>query len=199
MGQTLEDIAAEAAAEAADTPAPPAGSLEAAQALAAEVVVLEGRLARGEALMRELQTRKNTILGRELVDLMDMLKIEEMRVDGHTFTAAHYYHASIPEAERDRAHDWLETHGAGDLINNTVVAAFPKEHQEEAERLESYIRKKFQMAVVSRNRAVPWARLTSWLRELFEREDPEKVLPPLEMMGATVGRIVKIKPPKKTA
>ena len=70
------------------------------------------------------------------------------------------------------------------------MASFSKDDAEEARALETYIRERYQMATVERKRGVPWARLTSWLKELFETQDEHTVLPPLDIMGATVGRVV---------
>lgn len=193
MSDLMDELAAEMDAPAETPPA----SLEAIQALGAEVNTLDERLAKGEALMNELRARRNQILSRDMVEMMDKVDVEFVGVAGRTFTVAPYYKASIPEEHRDEAHAWLEEHDAGDLITYELVVSFPKDCQEEAERLERYARENFQMAEVNKKRAVPWARLTSWLKELFEKQDETTVIPPLEIMGATVGRVVKIKEPKK--
>lgn len=192
----MTDLMAELAAELGEKKEAPPASLEAIQALGAEVNTLESRIKKGEALLEELRARKNQILGREMVEMMDAVKIDAVTVEGTVFSAVPYYHASIPEEHRDAAHDWLEQHEAGDLIKYEIVTTFPKECSEEALRLERYVRENYQMAEVIKKRGVPWARLTSWLRELFEKQDETTVLPPLDIMGATIGRVVKIKPPK---
>ena len=195
----MSDLTDQLAAEMEDSPGPPPATLENIQALGAEVNTLDERIARGETLMSELRARRNQIITREMVEMMDAANVEAITVAGRTFETKPYYKASIPEEHRDAAHTWLEEHEAGDLITYELVVSFPKDCQEEAERLERYARENFQMAEVSKKRAVPWARLTSWLREMFEKQDETTVLPPLEIMGATVGRVVKIKEPKKSA
>lgn len=190
MSDLTEMMEADAAEEAEQKPA---GSLEQAQKLGAEVNELDKRIAKGEELLRELKARKNQILSRELVDMMDNLKIEDFSVAGRTFEAKPYVHASIPEEHRDTAHDWLEENDAGDLIKYEVVATFPKDSTDEVKALEKFIRERYQMATVETKRGVPWARLTSWLKELVESTAEDKVMPPLDIMGATIGRVVKIK------
>lgn len=191
----LSDLAQEAA-DQADLP-PPKDALEEAQRLGAEVNYLDARLALWAEKAAELQGRRALILGRELPDLMDSKKIEAFTVDGVPFKVDNYYKASIPSDNPDPGHDWLEEHGHGDLIKNTIVVTLPKDSEEMAKEIEDYVRQRYQQAVIERKRQVPWASLTSWLKELWESTDPEKVLPPLEIMGATVGRIVKVGKPKK--
>lgn len=176
--------------------APPENALEAIQTLAEEVDTLDTRIAKGNALLRQLNDRRNAILSKELVTLMDDNKVEAVTVNGRVYSAEQYYKAAIPEAHRDAAHDWLEEHEAGSLITNTIVVTLPADSEELAKTIEDELRKRFQEAIVERKRMVPWARLTSWLKELVLSTDEDKVLPPLDIMGATIGRLVKIKEPK---
>ena len=192
----LSDLAQEAA-DQAELP-PPKDALEEAQRLGAEVNHIDSRLARWQEEADKIQKRKNEILGRQLPDLMDSKKIEAFTVDGVPFKVDNYYKASIPSDNPDPGHNWLEEHGHGDLIKNTIVVTLPKDSEEMAKEIEDYVRQRYQQAIVERKRQVPWASLTSWLKELWESPDPEKVLPPLDIMGATVGRIVKVGKPKKT-
>lgn len=190
----MAEISAEALA--AETP-PPADALEYAQQLGAEVNHIDARLVKWEIEAKKIQNRRNEILGKLLPDLMDEKKIEKFQVDGVGFAVDNYYKASIPSDDPDPGHDWLETHGHGDIIKNTIVVTLPKESEEMAKEIESYVRQRYQEAMVERKRTVPWASLTAWLKELWLSEDPAKVLPPLDIMGATIGRIVKVKPKKQ--
>lgn len=190
----MADIAAEAEA-AQDTP--PEDALEFVQKLGAEVNLINERLAKWEEKANELAARKNEILGKILPDFMDEKRLDDFTVDGRKFSVDNYYKANIPKDNPDPGHDWLEEHGYGDLIRNTIVVTLPKDSEEMAKEIETYIRQRYQEATVKRERAVPWATLTAWLKELWNSTDPEKKLPPLDIMGATVGRIVKVKEPKK--
>jgi hypothetical protein len=197
----MKDILDELAEEAEDSPVEqaPAATLEGMQMLAEEVNTLDVRIEKGEALLAELNKRKNDILYRELVEMMDQAKVESLVVGGREFAAGQHFKAVIPEDKRPEAHAWLEEHDAGDLINNEVIVAFPKGCEEESIALETYARTHYQMASVTRKQLVPWARLTSWIKELFYSKDPDKVIPPLDLMGAYIGRRVEIKKTRKGA
>lgn len=192
----MNDLAAEAEAAAASEANPP-DALEYVQKLGSEVNSIDARLAKWEIVADELKKRKNEILSRVLPDFMDEKRIEDFSVDGKKFEVKPYFKASIPSDDPDPGHNWLEEHGYGDIIKNTIVITLPKDSEDMAKEIEDTIRQRYQQAVVERKRAVPWASLTSWLKELWTSEDPEKVLPPLDIMGATVGRVVKVSEKKK--
>lgn len=195
----MSDLADELAAEIAGlgaSEAPPADALETLQRLGEEVIHIDQRLENWAKEAKKLGERKNTILQREMVDIMDEKNIPKITVGDRTFTCDQYVHASIPEEFRDQAHDWLEQHEAGDLIKREIIVTFPKDSEEESRELKRYIIERYQMATVEEKRGVPWARLTSWLKELFASDSEDKVLPPLEIMGAKVGRVVKFKDAK---
>jgi hypothetical protein len=179
------------AAEAATVPPveAEAPTLERMQALAEEVNDIDERIAKNEARIKELQDRRYAILGTELVDLMDRAHVPMLQVGKRKFTAAPYYKAVIPTENPGPGLDWLEANDAGDLIKNEVVAAFPRGAEDEAKLAADLLRKRFQMAAVERRRTVHWATLTSWLKEVHQSGD---TLPPLDLIGGTIGRTVKI-------
>jgi hypothetical protein len=192
---TQEDLVARLAEEAAGEPPvePEAPTLERMQELAAEVNDIDDRIALNEARIAELKTRRRTIMESELIDMMDETHIQMLQVGGRKFQAQPYYKAVIPVAEQDHpGFAWLEAHDAGDLIKNSVIAMFPRGAGEEAKLAADLLRKRFQMAAVETKREVVWSTLTKWLKELHESDDPDKILPPLDVIGGTIGRIVKI-------
>src|SRR5262245_7577723 len=186
-----EELAAEAVASQEETPAP---TLERMEALAAEVNTLDDRIAKGEEILKQLKDRRYAILSGELIEMMDGAHVQAIQVGGRQFKAMPYYKAVIPTAEGPDhpGLDWLEENGAGDLINNIVTAQFPRGAVEEAKLAVDLLRKRFQMAQVTRQRTTHHMTLTAWLRELHQSGDPNKVMPPLELIGGIIGRIVKI-------
>jgi hypothetical protein len=48
------------------------------------------------------------------------------------------------------------------------------------------------MADILRQRTVHWMTLTKWLKELHQSHDMHKIMPPLDIIGGIIGRIVKI-------
>jgi hypothetical protein len=103
-----------------------------------------------------------------------------------------YYHANIAKSwhldKRQAAFAELKRLGADDLIQTDVIVSFPKASTKEVRRCVAALRKaKFSPTV---EEGVPWARLTSWLREHIEAGRP---FPKLDAIGAIVGRIVRLK------
>lgn len=193
----MSDLADELAAEAAEEQtATPAATLEAIQALAHKAKVLNDEIIDLEAQVSQKKEEKNLILGRTLVDMMTQAKVSIVGVDGKFFSLESYYKASIPEDKREEGHNWLEENDAGDLIKYQIIVSLPKDSMDEVKKIEAQIKLMSNAAEVETKRSVPWKRLTSWCKDYVENILPSKPeLPPLpvEILGATVGRVVKIK------
>lgn len=192
MTKSLADELAEEAM-AASPAEPEAPTLERMQQLAAELNDIDARIEKNEARIKELTDRRTAIMTKELVDMMDEAHVPMLVVEGRQFKATNFYKALIPADQPDHPGlDWLEAHDAGDLIKNTVSATFPRGSEDEAKLAAELLRKRFQIATVGRTRTVHHMTLTSWLKELHQSGDPDKVMPPLDLIGGTIGRIVKI-------
>jgi len=170
---------------------PPAGpTLERMRQLAAELNDIDDRIAKNELRITELKTRRMAILTTDLVELMDDADVPLLQVDGRQFKAVPYYKAAIPvEDQNHPGLAWLEANDAADLIKNQIVVEFARGSNEDAILAERLIKTRFQQAEVLRRRSVHHATLTKWLKELHESGEQ---LPPLDLIGGTVGRIVKI-------
>jgi len=191
MPEINDNLLAALAEEASGEPPeePVVGTLERMQQLAAEVNDIDERIAKNEARIKELKDRRNNILFKELVEMMDTAHVPMLQVGRRKFTAGPYYKAVIPSENPVPGLDWLENNDAGDLVKNEVVALFPRGSEEEAKLAVDLMRKRFQMATVERKRTVHWATLTSWLKEAHQSGD---TLPPLDIIGGTIGRTVRI-------
>jgi hypothetical protein len=194
MADDDDELAAELAAEAAavSPDEPEAPTLERMQALAAEVNDIDTRIAKNQARIDELNERRLKIVAGELIDMMDATHIQMLQVGGRKFKAEPYYKAVIPAEDPEPGLDWLEENDAGDLVKNEVVAFFPRGAEEEAKLAADLLKKRFQMADVSRKRTVHWMTLTKWLKEMHQSSDINKIMPPLDLIGGIIGRIVKI-------
>lgn len=146
-----------------------------------------------------------------LPTLMDELKISRMDVEAKgnqpavTLEAKPYYHANIaadwPEEKRRAAFKALEDLDHGDLIRTEIVISIPREEREKAKQIVAVLEKKALNPVV--RESVHFSTLTAFVREQTEAEiedrkanrpPPEKPrLPPLDVIGARIGRIVKPK------
>lgn len=189
---TLDDAESDAAEQ---TEAPGReDALATMQALVEEVNDIDDRIAKNTDRIAELRARRNAILSRELIDLMDNHKVDHLGAQGRTFVSETFCKASItkdnPRAQA--AYDWLEANDGADLLKRQVVVQFPDGFQDEADRLAQYARENYQMARVTTERAVPWARLTSWVKERLKKG----LAVEMDLLGASAGRYVKVKEPR---
>lgn len=159
-----------------------------------EVADLEGQLKIKRASIYDLQHR-------ELPDLFDEVGTDriglppEGNMPGYDAVLAPYYHANIsaewPEERQAKGFGWLEEAGHGDLLKTLIIVELGRGQRRRAEALEKHLAKK--NFSYSRKLGVPWNTLTAWLREQVEKK---RKTPPLDLLGATVGRVVKLTPRK---
>jgi hypothetical protein len=157
------------------------------------------------SLQKRIEERYK-LLNEDMPAAMDELKVKNIDVDGYVLSCGPYFKAAIkvddPPEQQDRAFAWVEKEGGGDIIKSQVIVDFPKEMLETAQELAKELSERYHnqegIGVIVK-RAVPWATLTSWLKEWWLSVPPKgkKKSPiPLEDLNATVGRIVTIKSSK---
>jgi hypothetical protein len=218
------EMAADAVAGAAKA-APTTEQSEGVRAKAVELVALDQRIEKGEALLKELRIRREIVATRELVDAMDaigqdLIGLAEFEVDIKT---EDYVFASIPNPDGEKDPDeaarkaalrkgafaWLVENEHEGLIKTVVTVELPRGAFADANRIKRMID---EMPAVDPETGEPvgngapigycarvqesvhWGTLTSFVKEQLKR--PEVTLP-LEMLGATVGRVAKIVKRKK--
>lgn len=155
---------------------------------------------------------------------LDRLGLTDVEAD---IVAENYYKANISaewdEDRRERAFKWLEDNGFGSLVKHEVTYSFRKGEENKAHWLTSLIeqatlKRADRLAQVAKDEGrdlgpedtwdipapvvrknVPHSTLTSLVRSQTElpADNPSKKILPLEILGAVVGRIVKIKPRSK--
>lgn len=165
-----------------------------AENLQRELVDLEERELDRKAELRRLMME-------ELPDLLDAAGVTSISVDAEgnqpAFSAElkPYYKASIAaewdEARRDRAFRWLEDNGFGDLVKREFTVALDRDEEAAGRKLAKLLSENGFAYSVRRN--VPWNTLTAFVRERIEKHSETL---PLDTLGATVGRIVNLKPLK---
>ncbi len=175
----------------ASPPQAPGDNLKRLQDLGNEAIQLEQEIDDLELEASRKKMRLQSLLNRDMVDLLDECEVPDITIRNRQFLVSTYCKASIKtdSSTAEEAYNWLEDNDAGDLIKRDVIVSFPKEFQDEAEALVTFVKERYQMADVLLKRGVPWARLTSWVKE--QRKLGEVL--PLELLGASVGRIVTIK------
>lgn len=159
-----------------------------------------------EDLETQLSQKKsdlNVLFRDELPDLMDKIGARLIELEGEgnqpAFVAklVPYYYANIsadwPEEKRRAAFDWLEKNGHGDLIKTNVAVPFKREERKKALELVEKLRKELSLSPTVKEE-VHFMTMKAWLREQIENEN---TLPPLELIGGDIGRVVEIKPVKR--
>lgn len=108
-----------------------------------------------------------------------------------------YYHANIDvgwEPDRkDRAFEWLDREGHGDLVKTIITVELGRGTARIVRAVCAALKKL--KVDYTMNRGVPWNTLTALVKEIVE--DKAQPMPPLDVLGATVGDVVTIKPKKE--
>lgn len=178
-----------------------------------ELAETTARLERAEALVKSIKARRDWLSTKLLPDMMDeagtdIIGIPEANVD---VVVEPFVHAAIkadwsPE-DRSRAFAALEAAGGASLVQAVLEIKFPREHlalaQQLAQRASAYLTAAYgnqPPPPVNLELAVHHATLTSWIKEEFARRDQllldSQPLPPplpLGQIGATIGRVCKVK------
>lgn len=159
-----------------------------------------------EKKIEDLKKHRQELVMKKLPDYMSKIKqdrigLEEFGVD---LVLEDYVHANIasdwePE-KRDAAFAWLEESGNGDLLKTTLSLTFPRKAiaaarwaQAALETLVHYLQEAgaetHELPEQKIEMGVPWNTLTAFCKEQIKAGNPL----PLEVLGCTVGKIVKIK------
>lgn len=162
----------------------------------------------------ELEERRKELTKlrqKELPDLFAQVGIDKLGLpaegnhDAYDCKLRPYYKAVMPKDDgiARQGYEWLERDGSGDLVRHVVVADLDKNSQEMRERIEAFL-DKLDIDYETK-RTIPWATLTAWLKQRHEvwraqqgSEDDipldERVeMPPLDLIGGTIGQQVDIK------
>jgi hypothetical protein len=103
-----------------------------------------------------------------------------------------YYKANIlaswDDDRKQEAFNWLIKHGAGDIIKSTITIRLPLGSDKLRKRIMDAL-SKFRGIAITHDMSVPWNTLTAYVRECFTKGQK---LPPLDVLGADVGSIVKM-------
>ena len=175
---------------------PPAASLDDIRSRAVEARDLELEIENLESRLKDLKSRRMVLVRQEIPEMMDSVGMSELKlVEEGNLPALRLklyteYKASIPESwdqeKRRAAFNWLDDHGAGDLILTGVTVDFTRDDRAAALRLRDELSKSY---VVGLDEKVHWKTLSAWLKEYIETND-EAV--PLDVIGGYVTRTVKV-------
>jgi soluble cytochrome b562 len=184
------------------TPETRTTQLKALRDAVAEVRELEKVKADLEERLKATNIELQDFYFKKLVTLLDEAGVTEiiLTAEGNMpevkATAKPFYRANIssdwPDDKRRAAFDWLDQNGHGDLIKTEVNVVFNREQRSDALKFAEEQRQTGKTVIPKEN--IPWATLTAWLKEMVEKKG---IMPPLETIGGTVGRVVALKPKDK--
>lgn len=107
--------------------------------------------------------------------------------DGSQVTVKPFYSASIPEARRAEAYQWLRDHGFDDIIKNTVSVRFGRGEDELCARLINLLGT--QGFPAEQAEKIEPATLKAWAKEQVERGNAV----PADLFGLYIGQKATIK------
>lgn len=198
VGKLKKSVAALARADAASKPPPSTDALNKLRDKVRRARDIEQEVASIQERAQELQKEKQEILFKELPDLYEEYGVDKLGLEAEGNLPAYdtelkpYYHANIPKDGEDEAFAWLEKNKHGDLIKTKIIVEMGRGDRALAKKVEAALKKL--KVPYSSTLGVPWNTLTAFVREQIEQR---QTTPPLAILGATVGRVVTLKPRKE--
>jgi hypothetical protein len=175
--------------------------MQTAQQMAQDLYTLDSSIIALEQSLETAKKQRLEIVHRTLPAYLDSIGIDRLGIGGAEvdLVVENYYHANIPEDKREEAFSWLEDNEHGDLIKTVLTVQFHRGEMEiateVARRIKAFIEAKgVPDRPIDVKKGVAWNTLTAFVKEQIE----EGMVLPLEILGATIGRIVKLKPRNKS-
>ena len=106
------------------------------QSLADQVQRLEGILRRielSENNLKEMKKKRDHISGEVIPTMMSEMGLAELKLhDGSHLKVSTSYRATITEANKEAAFNWLRNNGLGDIIKNEISVSFGRNEDNKA-------------------------------------------------------------------
>ena len=106
------------------------------QSLADQVQRLEGLLSRietSENNLKDLKKEYQRISGEVIPTMMSEMGLAELKLhDGSHLKVSTSYRATITEANKESAFNWLRENGLGDIIKNEILVSFGRNEDNKA-------------------------------------------------------------------
>jgi hypothetical protein len=180
-----------------DPPSVAIDRLEAIRQQAATARDLDAQISDLEQRLKELDEQRETILKERLPEMLDAIGMREFVLERSgnmpavKLKLSAFYSAGIsakwPIEKRKAAYTWLDANGHGDLIKTEVAVPFQRESRGQALMLKEKLEEGGYSVEVEE--AVHARTLTAWLKEMVESGHD---LPPLDVIGGFIGRVVKM-------
>ena len=109
---------------------------EGIQSLADQVGRLEGvssEIEDAEARLKLLKKKRDHISGEVIPTMMSEMGLAELKLhDGSHLKVSTSYRATITEANKEAAFNWLRNNGLGDIIKNEILVSFGRNEDNKA-------------------------------------------------------------------
>ena len=106
------------------------------QSLADQVEMLEGlhkRIETSENNIKDLKKEYQRISGEVIPTMMSEMGLAELKLsDGSHLKVSTTYRATITEANKETAFNWLRDNGLGDIIKNEILVSFGRNEDNKA-------------------------------------------------------------------
>jgi hypothetical protein len=157
-------------------------------ALARRAKLLEKEINDLEETVKERKNQFRKITEEALPEALAQLGMSSFKMeDGSSIDIKPFYSASISEARRAEAFQWLRDHGFDDIIKNTVSVRFGRGEDELCVRLLDLLGQQGYPAAQAEK--VEPQTLKAWVKERVERGEEF----PTELFGAFIGKKATIK------
>jgi len=157
-------------------------------ALAKRAKNLEKELEDLERVFKERIDQHRKLMEESIPEALASLGMKSFRMeDGSSIEVKPFYSASISEARRAEAYQWLREHGFDDIIKNTVSVRFGRGEDVLCERLLNLLGQEGYPA--DQAEKIEPMTLKAWVREQVERGNEF----PSELFGVYIGQKATIK------
>ena len=106
------------------------------QSLADQVSMLEGlqkRIDTSESNIKDLKKEYQRISGEVIPTMMSEMRLAELKLsDGSHLKVSTTYRATVTEANKETACNWLRDNGLGDIIKNEILVSFGRNEDNKA-------------------------------------------------------------------
>lgn len=157
-------------------------------ALARRAKSLEKQIEDEEETLKGLKEKYRKLTEEAIPEALAELGMSSFRMeDGSSIDVKPFYSASITEARRAEAFQWLRDHGFDDIIKNTVSVRFGRGEDELCSRLLNLLGESGYPAEQAEK--IEPMTLKAWVKEQVERGNEF----PTELFGAFIGQKATIK------
>ena len=149
---------------------------------------LEKQIEEQEQMLKGVKEQYRKLTEEAIPEALTELNMKGFKMDdGSEITVKPFYSASISEARRAEAYQWLRDHGFDDIIKNTVSVRFGRGEDELCARLLNLLGE--QGFPADQAEKIEPATLKAWAKEQVERGNAI----PAELFGLYIGKRAVIK------